>query len=395
MAWYTPFCKTEAQASIMAEYEKLGSSRKVADVLDLESGNVRMTIRTVKAKAASKGVAPDSQIILPAPEGYIAPYMTAQYGSDGELKQAWMRYKPEEQQRLNAIGKAFEKMAAECKPFKKVKAPRVCNEDLLTSYHFTDYHLGMYAWAEECGPGNDWDMKIAEDVFMNALSDLMDRSPDSEVALFAQMGDFLHWDGLLAITPASGNVLDADTRYDKLVELAMRITVKTIELLLQKHKHVIDIQMEGNHDTAGSVWLRKHHKIMFEKNDRVSVDDTVFPYYATLWGENLLGFHHGHKVTNKKVAEFFAACPRFRPMWGEATRTYIKTGHLHNADGMLSEVGGAIVERYPTLAASDAYAARGGWNSLRGTTAVTYHKTKGQHSSVSTVPVTVKEDYIT
>jgi hypothetical protein len=113
-----------------------------------------------------------------------------------------------------------------------------------------------------------------------------------------------------------------------------------------------------------------------------------------LWGTNLLGFHHGHKKSNKAVAEYFASSPNFRKMWGQADRTYIKTGHLHSADGVLSEVGGAIVERYPTLAASDAYAARGGWNSFRGTTAVTYHKTKGQYSSVSTVPVEVKSQYI-
>jgi hypothetical protein len=394
MPWYDPFCSSEQQKRVMDAHEMTSSSRAVAQELGIDDGQVRKTVRSVKAKAAKAGVSPEAQLNFPAPTGFVTPGVTAQYDGDGTLKQAWMKYKPEEVARLAAIATAIGKTAEVCKPYKKIKAPQVCAKDLLTAYHFTDYHLGMYAWSKECGPGNDWDMDIAEKVYMSAITDLMDRSPDSETAIFAQMGDFLHWDGLLAVTPTGNNVLDADTRYDKLVELAMRITVKTVQLLAQKHKYVIDIQMEGNHDVAGSVWLRKHHKIMFEKTRRITVDDTVFPYYGMLWNTNFLGFHHGHKVSNKKVAEFFAASPQFRKMWGQADRTYIKTGHLHQSEGVLSEVGGAIVERYPTLAAADAYAARGGWNSYRGATAVTYHKTKGQYSSVSTVPVEVKAEYI-
>jgi hypothetical protein len=339
MPWYDPFCASEQQKQIMDGYEASKSSTKVAKALGIDDGQVRAAVRSVKKKAAKAGVSPEAQLKFPAPTGFVTPAVTAQYDGDGSLKQAWMKYKPEEITRLAAIANAVEKTNEVCKPYKKIKQPRACNADLLTAYHFTDYHLGMYAWSKECGPGNDWDLDIAEKIYMDALMDLMERSPDSDTAVFAQMGDFLHWDGILAVTPTGGNVLDVDTRYDKLVELAMRITVKTVHLLAQKHKHVIDIQMEGNHDVSGSIWLRKHHKIMFEKNKRVTVDDTVFPYYGMLWGTNLLGFHHGHKKSNKAVAEYFASSPNFRKMWGQADRTYIKTGHLHSADGVLSEVG--------------------------------------------------------
>jgi len=389
--WYEKYCNTQLQEQIMGEYETLGSSRQVADKLALDDAAVRKTVRVVKKRAAEQGVSPEAQLNHPAPAGYVTPFITAHY-KDGELQQAWMRYKPEEIQRLKAINNAIDSMVNECKPFKLVPAPGgPIDDDLHTVYHFTDFHLGMYAWSKECG--DDWDMEIAETAFMDGLSDLMNRSPNSKYATFAQMGDFLHWDGLLAVTPQSQHVVDADTRYDKLVELSMRVTVKAIHMMLQKHDQVVDIQMEGNHDISGSIWLRKHHKIMFANNPRVTVDDSVAPYYATLFGDNLLAFHHGHKRNNKQVAEFFSGSPKFRPLWGQAKRTYIKTGHYHSGEIVLSEVGGAIVERLPTLAAKDSYAARGGWNSFRSTSAVTYHKTKGQHSSVTTVPVEVREEF--
>lgn len=37
-----------------------------------------------------------------------------------------------------------------------------------------------------------------------------------------------------------------------------------------------------------------------------------------------------------------------------------------------------IVFQHPTLAARDAYAARGGWHALRSATAVTYHRKFGE-----------------
>jgi hypothetical protein len=391
MSKYEEYCATDSQAQIMQQYELSGSASSAAEALGMDGGYVRKTVRRVKERAAREGMSDRAQIDLPAPEGYMVPFSTVHY-KEGEQVQAWMRYKPDEQKRLQAINMAVENSMEGIKPFENVPAPKkiTIEDDLCTDYVFTDFHLGMYAWSKECG--SDWDIHIAEQTFLQALNDLMDRSPNSKVAIFSQMGDFLHWDGLLAVTPQSQHVVDADTRYDMLVELAMRITAKAVEMLLQKHEKVIDIQMEGNHDISGSIWLRKHHKIMFQDNPRVEVNDSVAPYYGYTWGENFLGWHHGHKLNNKKVAEFFSSSPKFRQAWGNAKQTYIKTGHLHHGEALL-ECNGAWVERFPTLAAKDSFAARGGWNSFRSTKAVTYHKTQGQWCSCDTKAFDVREEY--
>ena len=206
----------------------------------------------------------------------------------------------------------------------------------------------------------------------------MDNSPDSEIGVFAQLGDFLHWDGLEALTPTSEHIVDADTRYSRLVEISMTLTENVIQMLASKHKKVVVITCEGNHDIRGSLWLRKFIKFRFRGNKNIIVDDTDVPYYAYQHGNIMLAWHHGHKVKNKSLPEFFSSDPRFRPMWGACKYTYISSGHYHRVEQDLAEGGGAIVERHPTLAARDAYAARGGWVSQRAAKAITYHKDKGK-----------------
>jgi DNA repair exonuclease SbcCD nuclease subunit len=73
-----------------------------------------------------------------------------------------------------------------------------------------------------------------------------------------------------------------------------------VELLLEKHKAVRVIVCEGNHDMASSLWIRKAIGRIFMKNERVTIDDTDFPFYAYLHGDIMIGFHHGHKVKNKE-----------------------------------------------------------------------------------------------
>ena len=131
---------------------------------------------------------------------------------------------------------------------------------------------------------------------------MINGTPDSEQAVFVQMGDFLHWDGLTSVTPLNRHVLDSDGRYPKLVQVAVETCVRAVEMLLHKHKHVHVVMCEGNHDLTGSVWLQAIMKMAFKKNKRVTVDDSVFPYYSFTWGNVFLGWHHGHLTKIRGLA---------------------------------------------------------------------------------------------
>lgn len=380
------YARTKRQHEVLDALEEAGSQRKAALVLGVGRGAVECALDSMRHRAVMQSDSPEHDMTHPLPPPLMLKRLSTNYdGETGKVNQQWVIGEPDKEAQIQAVLRAIENSLGNVKPLKKIAKPKHRqDESLLTLYTLTDFHLGMYAWHEETGA--DWDVDIAEAVMFGSLRDMMSASPDSQTAILNLQGDFLHWDGLEAITPTSKNILDADTRFDKLADLSIQLTQRAILELLGKHQKVKLVVCEGNHDMAGSVWLRKSMKYLFANNPRVDVDDTPVPFYAHLHGQTLLCFHHGHKVKNKSLPELFSSEPKFRPDWGKATYTYIHTGHYHKQEQDVSEFGGAIVERHPTLAARDAYAARGGWVSYRGAHAITYSDTEGEISRYTTRP---------
>jgi hypothetical protein len=294
----------------------------------------------------------------------------------------WLKqYKHEDFQAWeNAVDKIVERLPVAKKiPYKKSKP-----SELLNLYTITDFHMGMLAYAPETG--DDWDTDIARKVLLNAITEMADRAPDAEQGIFCELGDFMHFDSLESITPTGKNLLDSDTRYDRLADTAISTMIDCVEILARKHKKLKVVIAEGNHNLAGSVWVRKCLKHVYKNNPRIEVDDTCFPFYAHLHGKIMLAWHHGHKVKNKSLPALFSSEPRYRKMYGDALYTYIHTGHTHQKEQDASEYGGAIVERHQTLAARDAYATRGGYVSQRSADCITYHSEKGEWARVTVYP---------
>lgn len=374
-----PFCITKLQRELVHAFDAAGNVNAAARSLGRDGGTCWKQMKAIKKRAALAGVAPEQGFIpTSCPEGFGLTKSTVHVTAAGTV-QRWDRVQADKESAEKAALEAIMGAAAGIDPLPLVKCPRNTKKDLLTLYTITDLHLGMKAWAQEGGA--DWDMSIARSALWASFSSMIERSENSEMAILCNLGDFLHWDGLLAITPAHHNVLDADTRYDKLAGMALDLMCWCVESLLLHHKKVLVISAEGNHDEAGSVWLRQSLRKIFERTKRVEIDCNPLPYYGYLHGKVLLGFHHGHKKKEKQLRDVFCSDPKFREMWGKAKQTYIHTGHLHNQAKF--EDGGAIVERHPTLSARDAYSARGGWQSWRCAHAVTYHKSKGEVGRVT------------
>jgi hypothetical protein len=378
-----PFVKSKAQERTLQAVIDNGSNRKAALAIGLARRTVDITMKRLESYAASQGVAPHRDLTHQTAEGFEAKRISTAYkGETDEIALQWVIQERTKGLNRDQIVEAIE--GFEWKPAPKIKQAKGHDSELLTLYTLTDFHLGMYSWAAETG--DDWDMSIAEHEALSAITRMADGSPNSELAILNLQGDFLHWDGLLPVTPISKHVLDADTRYGKLIEMALSVTMQCIEILLSKHKTVKVIVCEGNHDESGSAWLRKAAKVIYKKNPRLEVDDTEFPYYAHLHGEIMLGFHHGHKKKIGALPSVFSSDARYRSMWGQAKYCYIHTGHYHHQEQVTSETSGAIVERHPTLAGADAYAARGGYVSWRAAHAITYHCKSGEHSRKTVVP---------
>jgi len=293
--------------------------------------------------------------------------------ADGNLVMEWTKTEVDKETRLKAAREAVQALIEDIKPVKprEYKMP-IVESELINQYTLTDFHLGMMAWGEETGA--DWDLKIAEEVLLNYFRYAITNSPFASTCIFAQLGDFLHWDGILAVTPQSKHVLDADTRFSKLVRIAIRVSRKVINMLLDKYQTVNVIMAEGNHDESSSIWLREMFAAFYENEPRVIIDTSPDPYYCIEWGETVLFYHHGHKRKLNNIDTVFTA--KFKEQFGRSKNVYAHTGHLHNMQ--VKETNLMVIEQHRTLAAKDAYASRGGWLSGRDSKVITYHKRFGE-----------------
>lgn len=338
-----------------------------------KSFNVEATpAQQEQASFARVGYAPDHDMTHTVPEGFVVKGVSSLYGRNGELVGQWVKSTADRERQAELLRAAIAAMGESLPREDARKSPAATAAELLNCYVVTDYHLGMLAWGEETG--DDWDTSIAEQMLVDWFAEAIRQAPPAEVGVFAQMGDFLHWDGMDAVTPASKHLLDADTRFQKLVRVAIRVIRRIIGMLLDKHQRVHVLQAEGNHDPASSIWLREWLSAIYENEPRVSVDVSPDPYYCYEHGETALFFHHGHKRRLKEIDTVFAA--KFREVFGRTKHAFAHMGHLHHVD--VKETNLMIVEQHRTLAASDAYASRGGWMSGRDAQVITYHKRFGE-----------------
>jgi hypothetical protein len=362
---------TPRQRQILEAIDRLGSARAASIELGMNIGGASETYIAVKKKAAKKGYAPEHDFTRPVPDGYVAKGVSTYYNAEGKPAGQWVKASLSHQALVEAIKETIDGFKDEILPASVIAAPTACEEHLCNLYTFTDYHLGMLAWHKE--GGSDWNISIAEKTILAALVQMVNQSPNAHTAVLNIQGDFLHTDGKTPVTPASKHVLDADSRFPKIRRSAIRIIRSLVAMCLSRHQEVRLIIAEGNHDEESAGWLSDLFAVHYEDEPRVTVNDSVLPFYVFEWGSTMLGVHHGHKVKNESLPLLFAA--QFPQSWGRTTRREIHCGHRHHRDE--KEYNGVTVVQHPTLAARDAYASRGGWIADRAAWAITYHKKYG------------------
>jgi hypothetical protein len=372
---------TPRQKQILEAIERLGSARAAATELGMNIGGASETYLAVKRKAAKFGYSPEHDFTRPVPDGYVAKGVSTYYNAEGKPSGQWVKASMSHQALVDAIRETIDGFKDDIPPSSVIVAPDASDEHLCNLYTFTDYHLGMLAWHKE--GGSDWNISIAEQTIIAALAKMIDQSPKAHTAIINIQGDFLHTDGKTPVTPASKHVLDADSRFPKIRRAAIRIIRSLVTMSLLRHQEVHLIIAEGNHDEESAGWLADLFAVHYEDEPRVTVNDSVLPFYVLEWGNTMLGIHHGHKVKNESLPLLFAA--QFPQEWGRTTRREIHCGHRHHRDE--KEYNGVTVVQHPTLAARDAYAARGGWIADRAAWAITYHK---KYGAVGRVMVTTE-----
>lgn len=349
-----------------------GSELGAAKLLGMSRSTMRHRLR----EASRRGIAPGHFESGTAP-GYRMGKVTVQRGPTGEVERTWERQSPGNEDALEivrgAMADAIEDIKGALIP---TTPPPVYDADLLTLIPMGDPHFGLLTWAKEVG--EDFDLKIAEELTFAAVDRLCSLTPSSETAMLLNLGDFYHADNSSNRTPQSGNSLDVDGRFQLIAQVGLRAMVRCIRRLLEKHGRVIVRNNRGNHDPHQAFMLSLALDAMFSNEPRVLVEMTPASFYYYRFGKTLIASTHGDGA---KLADLPLIMAADAPEdWAAATWRVWHCGHFHH--DQLKDHPGCTVETHRTLAANDAWHRHQGYRSGRDMKAIIYHRDHGEISRI-------------
>lgn len=307
-----------------------------------------------------------------APDGFNVKGVSTLYGAEGEIKQQWVKTDVAQTEQTVALIDALKAVFSEVPKVPEISAPEASDSSLMTIYPIGDAHCGMHAWAEETG--EDFDLKIFESDLTNAASRLVSASPESKYAMVVDVGDYIHINDKSNRTPASGHMLDADSRYAKIARVAVKVLRSIVDMALTKHEIVYLYSRPGNHNPDAYVILQVSLGLLYEDNPRVIVDQSPAWHVYHEFGKNLIGITHGDKCKMTALGEIMAA--DVPEAWGRTTFKTWLTGHIHSDKKY--EGRGWTAESFRTLAAADAYSKGAGYRSGRDMKAIVLHEEWGE-----------------
>lgn len=408
MAFSPPVSDEDLKAAV--ELTKIcGSQVKAAAQLGLSRGGLQQRLRAAALRGfmldhppAMPGFrisqvtdSPNGKFIQQKPEhgeafevpkGHVVKGVSALLNADGEKVLEWVKTKEGQLDPLEIV-ETLKQAFSDYKPAAKpAKAPSTPAEEILTLLPANDWHVGMFAWNKEVGA--DWDLKIAEDTIGRAVEDTIARSPSSGECIILGGGDLLHADNSNNTTAKSGNILQVDGRYQKVVGVAVKLMVRTTDAALKRHQRVTLRILPGNHDEHSSVAIAYFLLAWYRNEPRVTVDVDPSLFFWRRFGSVMLGATHGHTVKIALMPGIMAS--RRAEDWGVTKFRYVHGFHLHHSAKTATEGDGVICEVHQAPIPQDAWHFGSGFLSGRSLQAITYHKQFGEIGRVRTAILDAK-----
>jgi transposase-like protein/metallophosphoesterase superfamily enzyme len=351
-------------------YEEAGGNVSAAAV---SIGLARTTLSGRLRQAVKRGLKEQPPRPTNTPEGMMPSGVSIYYGPHGE-KARWEKFKAEDTNRQAVLEEVVSCFSEPLKGLHKPgKAPAKLSRDLKTEYVLADLHVGMYAWGQETG-NDDYDTDKAVALATNIVRRLIESSPPSQSCILNQLGDFYHTDSNTPATPSSGNILDTDTRFRRVVRSGITLIRSCIEMMLEKHATVEIRNTPGNHDIHSSMILDEALKAYYHNDKRVIVHDSPKAFWAYRFGNSVIGIAHGHAPKPKKLPGLLAA--DYPQWWAECAYKACRHGHLHTTPCF--EEMTVWTEGFQTLAAPDAWSISEGYRAGRGTQSIVLHIEDGE-----------------
>lgn len=313
---------------------------------------------------------PDSNL-APTPPGFkTKAYSEYRRTPEGAIWQKVDVDKAELEAQFKAFVEELSRPLTGLAPY--VPPPSIADEKLLAVYPIGDHHHGMKSDPDETGEA--YDCKIATRRLTAAVDHLCATAPATKQALLLNLGDYFHANDSSNQTPASGNIMDVDTRFGQVFDTGAMALIHCVLRLLEKHTTVHVWNMRGNHDPDAAQALAVAMAFYFHNEPRVIVDRGTSLYKFMRFGKNLIASHHGHGAKANDLPLLMAVD---RPDdWAATEHRIWHLGHFHHKS--MKEHPGCDVEIHRTLAGSDAWHAGKGYRSKRDMQVIIYHDELGE-----------------
>jgi len=373
---YLEFCKTDIEKELLVLLANGTSKIKVANTLDINERTVYKILKRIKQRASIQGFSPESKSFHKVPEEFYVKGTSALYDKDGQKKLEWVKTNVKAQSLIEVtqgiVSALQDSIVGGFQPIGKLG--KDTNKDFLTVLPIGDAHAGLFSWEKETG--ENYDLKLWEADIIKAYDYLLNSAIPTENCLIVNLGDYLHGDDTRNMTPRSGNILDIDTRFHKILQTAVKTLVYVVKKALEKHEKVTLINVTGNHDTMSSYALSLILDAYFVNEPRVEVrtDPKTFHYYE--FGKVAIGTTHGDTCKMDNCPSVMATDQP--EMWGRTKHRYFLTGHIHHI--ARKEFSGVVVESFRSLVAKDSWHYSAGYRAGRDMNLITYHKDYGEVS---------------
>jgi hypothetical protein len=228
-----------------------------------------------------------------------------------------------------------------------------------------DAHIGKRCWGQEVD-GADYDLDIAEGIFINAVHELLGRVENFNIEkiIFPLGQDFFQTDNAAGET-SHGTVVDS---VDDRLAVVFRAGCRAVLKALYACRQVADTEVvwvPGNHDPTTSWFLCEVLAATFGtmKNPHVTIDNGPTYRKYRQYGQSLLGYTHAYDEKLRDLPLIMAA---ERPqMWADTKYRAWRCGHLHKKAQYSFTAGdtfnGVKVDVLPSLSGTDAWHYRKGF----------------------------------
>lgn len=263
--------------------------------------------------------------------------------------------------------------------------PKTPTEPCMLEVSIFDIHFGKLAWDRETG--NNYDVRIAEEIYSNAVQDLLKVTGSFNISkILLPVGqDFFHVNNA-ELTTTLGTKQDVDGRWARVFQTGCRAVQNAIRQCLEVAPVEV-LFVPGNHDTHTSWYLVNVVEAYFHNTKEVKVDTQPMPRKYVHFGQNLIGFTHGNEEKHRDLPNLMAS--EVPDLWARSCCREWHLGHFHKAKQMdfvsLDTYGSVRVRVLPSLSGTDAWHFSKGYTSgLRAAEAYLWGQDQGYVGHFST-----------